>query len=441
MALIPTSTANIERQYVGARYVPQFADPIEWQNNVAYEQLTIVTYLGASYTSKIPVPAGVEPTNKEYWALTGNYNAQVSEYQKLVLEYKGEVDTLKPQVTVNTANIEKNSTEIIKNTSDIEKLKNRPAFGAIRSANILLFGDSLNVGNGWGMSFSQAVGSGKVFSVGNGSMGFVSAGNTAPYAGMTAIQTLTAYLASWTSKEKNELNYFVVGLGINDHSASSSAVKTAVSDFFKYAKEQFPNAQIYFFLDHTFKQTNNSLRTIYNAILETANSLGVATTTDLWMACLDHMGTWPQTDMVHMTTIGYTEYGQAILNWVCGGTVLKPVYFSLTPAEGFTIFNNQTVCYAYCGRVYINLVLRTAGQLEWVSNSYSGNGFTSPYLLKNKGYYGWDRALSFINTNLIRASALEAIIAETGDIKLAKSADYTPPDIMQFFVTLDYSQI
>ena len=45
------------RQYIGARYVPKFADPVEWNSALSYEALTIVTHLGNSFTSKKPVPA------------------------------------------------------------------------------------------------------------------------------------------------------------------------------------------------------------------------------------------------------------------------------------------------------------------------------------------------------------------------------------------------
>ena len=68
------------RQYVGARYVPKFADPIEWDNTRAYEALEIVTNLGTSYTSKKAVPVGVAISNTEYWVATGNYNSQVEHY-------------------------------------------------------------------------------------------------------------------------------------------------------------------------------------------------------------------------------------------------------------------------------------------------------------------------------------------------------------------------
>ena len=79
------------RQYVGARYVPKFADPVAWASGTSYEAMTIVTYNNSSYTSKIPVPAtvGNPADNPDYWALTGNYNAQVEEYRKSVENLQG----------------------------------------------------------------------------------------------------------------------------------------------------------------------------------------------------------------------------------------------------------------------------------------------------------------------------------------------------------------
>ena len=76
-----------KRQYIGARYVPKFFDwngSAEWRTGVAYEALTIVTFNNASYTSKVPVPptVGNPANNPQYWALTGNYNAQVVQYRQ-----------------------------------------------------------------------------------------------------------------------------------------------------------------------------------------------------------------------------------------------------------------------------------------------------------------------------------------------------------------------
>ena len=75
--------------YIGARYVPLIMGA--YDATQAYEPLSIVLYEGASYTSKQAVPAGVSPTNDEYWALTGNYNAQVEQYRTEVNEYKQQV--------------------------------------------------------------------------------------------------------------------------------------------------------------------------------------------------------------------------------------------------------------------------------------------------------------------------------------------------------------
>lgn len=71
-------------QYIGTRYVPVFADPVEWDSTRQYEPLTIVTHQGASYTSRQYVPAGIEITNESYWVLSADYNAQVEAYRKEV---------------------------------------------------------------------------------------------------------------------------------------------------------------------------------------------------------------------------------------------------------------------------------------------------------------------------------------------------------------------
>lgn len=77
--------------YVGSRYVPIFDGA--WDNTKSYEPLTIVEYGNNSYTSKKSVPAGTLPTDTSYWALTGNYNGQIS--------------NLQTQITANADNIAK----------------------------------------------------------------------------------------------------------------------------------------------------------------------------------------------------------------------------------------------------------------------------------------------------------------------------------------------
>lgn len=79
-------------QYIGARYVPITAKPIEWSSANSYEPLTIVLYQGNSYTSRQYVPVGIDINNDDFWALTGNYNAQVEQYRQEVSGYSDRID-------------------------------------------------------------------------------------------------------------------------------------------------------------------------------------------------------------------------------------------------------------------------------------------------------------------------------------------------------------
>ncbi len=74
-------------QYIGARYVPLFADPAQWNNTRTYEPLTIVLHEGNSFTSKQFVPVGIDINNESFWAQTGNYNSQVEQYRQEVQEF------------------------------------------------------------------------------------------------------------------------------------------------------------------------------------------------------------------------------------------------------------------------------------------------------------------------------------------------------------------
>lgn len=83
------------RQHIGSRYVPIFGrkgeESILWDNSAPYEPLTVVLYQGNSYTSRQYVPIGVDIHNEEFWANTGNYNAQVEQYRQEVLTFDGRI--------------------------------------------------------------------------------------------------------------------------------------------------------------------------------------------------------------------------------------------------------------------------------------------------------------------------------------------------------------
>jgi len=85
-------------QYIGSRYVPLFADPIEWSDQNTYEPLTIVLHEGNSFTSKQAVPRGIDLSNEDYWAETGNYNAQVESYRRETQRVSDALDTIEEQI-------------------------------------------------------------------------------------------------------------------------------------------------------------------------------------------------------------------------------------------------------------------------------------------------------------------------------------------------------
>lgn len=106
-------------QYIGARYVPLFAEPIEWDKTRQYEPLTIVTNNGNSYTSRQFVPAGVEITNEVFWVQTGNYNAQVEQYRKEVAAYDGRITAAQTDATNALSLAKTNEADIAANDAEL----------------------------------------------------------------------------------------------------------------------------------------------------------------------------------------------------------------------------------------------------------------------------------------------------------------------------------
>lgn len=99
------------REYIGGKVCPTFGRrgemTIEWDNVAPYEPLTVVLYEGTSYTSRQYVPTGVEITNTDFWAKTGDYNAQVQALRDAVdtITYNSLADKPKINGTTLVGNI------------------------------------------------------------------------------------------------------------------------------------------------------------------------------------------------------------------------------------------------------------------------------------------------------------------------------------------------
>lgn len=116
-------TQNLgHRQYIGARYVPIFGrkdeESIEWDNSAPYEPLTIVLYQGNSYTSRQYVPVGIGIDNVDFWAETGNYNAQVEQYRAEVRAFDGRITQNAEDIAENAENIAASDEKLDKEIQD-----------------------------------------------------------------------------------------------------------------------------------------------------------------------------------------------------------------------------------------------------------------------------------------------------------------------------------
>ncbi len=110
-------------QYIGARYVPLFADPMQWDPTKTYEPLTVVYNEGNSYTSRQYVPSGIQIDNDSYWALTGNYNAQIEQYRAEVKQYDARikvVETDTAQLKTDTAQVKTNTAQLKTDTAQLK---------------------------------------------------------------------------------------------------------------------------------------------------------------------------------------------------------------------------------------------------------------------------------------------------------------------------------
>ena len=226
------------REYVGARYVPLFADPLDWDSTKTYEPLTVVYHQGNSYTSRQYVPAGVDISNTNMWALTGNYNAQID-------AYRAEVQTFDGRIT--------------QNTNDIDSLENRfpipsadIADGAITLAK--LNNDTLKphlvvIGDSWSVSGTGMIGhlagilgikSANIHNYAQSNTGFLKE------FGISFSQQLANAIAD-TDVPKNAPTYILIVGGTNDYNSgftNASEYITAINSMLSSIRGTWHNPKV-----------------------------------------------------------------------------------------------------------------------------------------------------------------------------------------------------
>lgn len=264
--------------YVGNRYVPIFADPVEWNNLREYEPLTIVTYQGTSYTSRQTVPVGTPLNNTNYWVVTGNYNAQVAQYIQLVNEYKEEVENL----------------------SDY-----------LQNVKTIFISDSYGVNNGGWIAQIAATGymtSDNIIQLAQGGIGFHDEGY------LTLLQ-------NYQTEDKNSIQRIVVCGGANDHEMTEAQIGTATSNFVSYARRNYPNAKLY--LGHIGWSPNATLRQRYATKTipgyKACNKYGMTYLTGVEYAM--HYYGYFDKDGIHPTNFGCKDLARYIMQALVGGSV------------------------------------------------------------------------------------------------------------------------
>lgn len=207
------------REYVGARYVPKYVG--EWDVNAVYEPLSIVTVANVgSYTSKQYVPAGINISNTDYWALSGLYTGQIAALETRV------------------DNIDIAITDI---NSDIDALEGLRINDGRR---VVMIGDSYghqpSATENWQYLVEPYLNADYVYKMAEDAMGFARTGSY----GHTAEQLLDAEYSNIVNPDT--ITDVIVVLGINDYYVTPiSAINTALASFIADAVAKFPNATIW----------------------------------------------------------------------------------------------------------------------------------------------------------------------------------------------------
>lgn len=202
--------------YVGARYVPKLMG--EWSNTVEYEPLSIVLYQGNSYTSRTFVPRGTLPTDTDYWALTGNYNAQIEQYRQ-------EVKALQDNVDENTINI-----AALQEDFD--------------NSDFIFVGDSYGDQSGeWTTNLQNKItsyipGNHNFYNACVGGARFYMSSGTNTY--LNNLQNIASKIS-----KPNNVKYIILCGGYNDRNINTDNIYSAAQSFISYCRETYPNAKVY----------------------------------------------------------------------------------------------------------------------------------------------------------------------------------------------------
>lgn len=284
------SNELINRQYVGARYVPKIMG--EWNKALQYEALCVVTYMGNSFTSKVPVPANVEINNTDYWVNTGNYNAQVEAYRQ------------------QTAQVENNlNNEIINRKNDTKD-------------NILWIGDSYseNYNHKLPNGVRDMLNAKNWYEYSKGGAGFAGA-----WSGASFNDLIEKAKKELSASQKEMMKYVYIVGGANDSGFSWGELKPKVISTVQNAKNSFPNAQVCFIF------ASSAYNTYQDLFTKTTNI-----SNDNYATCIFALpyyylsGEFYKADNLHFTEAATNYIISVISNLLCGSSYIPTATINLS---------------------------------------------------------------------------------------------------------------
>lgn len=279
------------KQYIGARYVPLFDG--EYNSEKAYEPLTVVTYLNNTYTSKKTVPAGVLPSNTDYWALTGNFNGQVEEYRQEVEGYRQDVEEYQEESRQALEHLSEDVDVVSTRVSNLEAAKNRK---------FLFIGDSYATSNSeftvksWvdyindNLGLTHGVNS---FKSNQGSSGIAHV-ITIPGRGDVNANFLIRHAELWDSDltDKNLITDIVIAEGYNDGSESYQDILDAMAVIKTTVQTYYPNCERVYvaMIGRNFDTyaTNQALEVVKKAYAKGSSDNGFIYISDASLALRDN---------------------------------------------------------------------------------------------------------------------------------------------------------
>lgn len=295
----------INRQYVGARYVPKIMG--EWNKALQYEALSVVTYLGNSFTSKVPVPANIDITNQTYWVNTANYNAQVEAYRTDVSQVKTDLNN-----------------EIVNRKNDSKD-------------NILWIGDSYSVNYNHKLpnGVRDMLNAKNWYEYSKGGAGFAGA-----WAGATFNDLIEQAKNEMSASQKEMIKYVYIVGGANDSSFTWPQLKDKVVSTVQNARNSFPNAQVCFIFASCAYDT-------YQDLFTKTNNMSM----DNYVPCIFALpyyyltGAFYNTDNLHFSEAATNYIISVISNLLCGSSYIPTVTANVAKAcfEGWKTTNQLQV--------------------------------------------------------------------------------------------------